>query len=236
MKVWAEIFELPAYSPHIQDWAVEAVLAFRAEINHTRSQLDIHGVPQELTSSVFVGLKDWANPATADHQWGQTKANISGPQFALVLSWSVWVLQKFGEPEIEQHQFESIQKHLSELEELLKDNEIPPAIRSFVQQQVDTTRNALRMYPIQGVRALRKAVESATGAFAVPSDELVEEAKQATPATRGVIKKSLEVLKETSEAVGHAEKLFRVFDKLMDATPSLKEIGHSVMNTLGGGS
>ena len=236
LKVWAEVFGISADSPNLEDWATEAVLAFRAEIAHTRARLDQLEVPQELTSSVFVGLRDWANPATANNQWGQTKAGISGPQFRLVLAWSAWVLRKLGEPEIEQQQFEAIQKHLAELEAMLLDTEVPPAIRSFVQRQVDDTRAALRMYPIQGMRALRKTVENSTGAFTIPSDELVEESKQANPATKSILRKSLEVLKETAEAVGHTEKIAKVFDVLMDAAPHLKELGRTVANSIGGGA
>lgn len=89
------------------------------------------------------------------------------------------------------------------------------------------------MYPIQGVRALRKAVDTATGAFAVPDDAVVEEAKQASPATKSVLKKSLEVLKETSEAVGHVQKLKSALEALYSAVPYLKAIGQSVMDAIG---
>lgn len=231
-KVWADVFEIPADDPHSQDWVPEAVMAFRAELDHARKQLDRLGVPPELTSSVFVRLKDAANPAVLGQTWANYKNDVSGQDMRLVLAWSVWVLRELGEPEVEQQQFEAIHQHLSELEEMLQDPEVPPAIRDFVQRQVEDTRAALRKYPIQGIRALRKAVDATTGAYTTPDDEIIEELKQASPASRGVVRKSMEVLKETAEAVGHVEKLKTALEALTSSLPQLKAIGQTALTLL----
>lgn len=233
-KVWAEIFGIPLDTPNTHDWVIEAAMAFRAQVDYTRKQLDKLGVPADLTSAGFIRLKEVANPAVLDHPWTNHKGNVSTPEIRLVLAWSAWVLREFGEPEVEQQHFEAIQQHLSELESMLQDPEIPPAIRSFVQRQVDDTRSALRRYPIEGISALRKALDTTTGAYAVPDDQILDEVKQATPSSKEVLRKSMEVLKETAEAVGHVEKLKTAFDALNGAIPQLKEFGRTVWALLPG--
>lgn len=236
--VWAEMFDIPKDSPHIDDWTIEAVMAFRAEVDLASKQLAALDVPPNLTNSVFPRLRDVANPVVFGQQWGQHKTLLQAPECALVLSWSAWVMRKLGEPQVEQAQFLAIKQHLSELDDLLQDPEVPPAIRNFVQRQVDDIRAALRTYPIQGIRALRRAVDTTTGAFAVPDDELVEEVKQATPKAMSVLKKAGQVLKETAEATGHVGKLAEAIKALSnyasEAGPTLRALGDGIIKQISG--
>lgn len=233
--VWAEIFDIPKDSPHLDDWVIEAAMAFRTEVDLASKQLAALEVPTNLTNSVFPRLRDAANPTGFNHQWMQHKATLMAPECSLVLSWSAWVLQRFGEEEIEPEQFTAIVAHLAELERLLQATEMPPALHAFVQRQVDDIRAALRMYPIQGIKALKKAVDTATGAFAAPDEAVVDGYEQAGPEAKGVFKKALEVLKQAAEATGHAEKLKNAVEAIYgSAAPHIKAIGQSVISMISG--
>lgn len=235
LVVWAEIFGIPTDSPHLEDWVIEAALAFRAEVDLTSKQLDALGVPSELTTSVFPRLRNTANPVVFNNQWGSHKASLQAPECALVLSWSAWVMQRLGEAGIEQEQFAAIVAHLEELEQLLQATEMPPALHAFVQRQIDDIRSALRMYPIQGVKALRKAVDTATGAFAAPDEAVVDGYKKAGPEAKSVFKKAYDVLKQAAEATGHAEKLKNTVEAIYgSAAPHVKAIGQSVIDMING--
>lgn len=232
--VWAEIFDIPKVSPHVDDWAIEAAMAFRSEVDLASKQLALLEVPPNLTSSVFLRLRHAANPAHFDGQWVKYKTSLQAEECALVLAWSAWVLQRFGEEEIEQEQFAAIVAHLAELEQLLQATEMPPALHAFVQRQVDDIRAALRMYPIQGVKALKKAVDTATGAFAAPDEAVVDGYDQAGPEAKSVFKKAFEVLKQAAEATGHAEKLKSAVEAIYgSAAPHIKAIGQSMIGLLG---
>ena len=233
--VWAEVFDIPKGAPHLDDWVIEAAMAFRAEVDLTSKHLAALQVPPTLTSSVFPRLRDAANPVVFGTQWGNHKAALQAPECALVLAWSAWVLKQFGEDEIEQEQFAAIVAHLAELEVLLQATEMPPALHAFVQRQVDDIRAALRMYPIQGIKALKKAVDTATGAFAAPDEAVVDGYEQAGPEAKSVFKKAFEVLKQAAEATGHAEKLKNTVEAIYgSAAPHIKAIGQSVIGMISG--
>lgn len=234
-EVWAEIFEIPKGVPYREDWIIEAVVAFRAELEQAGKQLASLNVPADLTSAVFTRLRDAANPAAFKQNWQNFRGNVSAPECALALSWSAWVLQRFGEDEIEQEQFTAIVAHLAELEELLQATEMPPALHAFVQRQVDDIRAALRMYPIQGIKALKKAVDTATGAFAAPDEAVVDGYEKAGPEAKSVFKKAFEVLKQAAETTGHAEKLKSTLEAIYgSAAPHVKAIGQSVISMISG--
>lgn len=235
--VWAEVFDIPKDAPHLDDWVIEAALAFRAEVDLASKHLAALQVPPNLTDSVFPRLRNAANPISFGNQWGTQKAALQAPECALVLSWSAWVLKQFGEDEVAQEQFAAIVAHLAELEQLLQATEMPPALHAFVQRQVDDIRAALRMYPIQGIKALKKAVDTATGAFATPDEAVVEEYKRAGPEAKGVFKKAFDVLKQAAEVAGNAEKLTSaveaIYGSASTAAPHIKAIGQSVLSALG---
>lgn len=237
-EVWAEIFEIPKGVPRREDWIIEAVIAFRAELEQTGKQLASLNVPADLTSTVFARLRDAANPAAFNQKWQNFRGNVSAPECALALSWSAWVLQRFGEDEIEQEQFTAIVAHLAELEELLQATEMPPALHAFVQRQVDDIRAALRMYPIQGIKALKKAVDTATGAFAAPDEAVVDGYEKAGPEAKGVFKKAFDALKQAAEVAGNVEKLKSaveaIYGSASTAAPHIKAIGQSVLSALNG--
>ncbi|GAA6143668.1 hypothetical protein [Hydrogenophaga sp. 5NK40-0174] len=228
-KVWAEVFGLPTDAPQTEDWVVEAVVAFRMELEHARQQLDNIGVPSDLTNHVFTRLKHAASPTFLTQQWAHHKSALVGIENTLVLRWCDWALRTLGEAEIEAQQFQSIKNHLAELEQLLNEPDVPPAIREFVQRQVNDIRSALRLYPIHGLRVLRKAVDTATGAFTTPDDQVVAESQTATPATKGVLRKSAEILKEAAEVTGQADKLFTTLAKY---APALNGAMHVVVEAL----
>lgn len=236
--VWAEVFDIPKDAPDLDDWVIEAALAFRAEVDLASKHLAALQVPPNLTDSVFPRLRTAANPIVFSNQWGNQKATLQAPECALVLSWSAWVLQQFGEDEIAQEQFATIVAHLAELEELLHATEMPPALYAFVQRQVDDIRAALRMYPIQGIKALKKAVDTATGAFAAPDEAVVDGYKQAGQEAKGVFKKAFDVLKQAAEVAGNAEKLKNAVEAIYGsanaAAPHIKALGQSVIGALSG--
>lgn len=234
--VWAEVFEIPKDSPHLDDWVIEAGLAFRAEVELASRQLAALDVPPSLTNSVFPRLRDAANPTVFNSQWSQYKASLMAPECGLVLAWSAWVMRKLGEDEIAQEQYAAIVDHLTELEQLLQATEMPPALQAYVQRQVDDIRSALRMYPIQGIKALKKAVDTAIGAFTTPDETVSKEFHSAGPEAKGVFNKSLDILKQAAEVTGHLEKLkntaVAIYGSASDAAPHIKALGQSVIQMI----
>ena len=179
--VWTAIFDIPVGHVKKEDWTMEAAMAFRAEVDHIREVLDELGVPASATASVFKRLKDVASPTTFSHSWESQKKFIVAPECGLVLEWAVWALRDHAEPEVAAEHFETIEEQLKGLEEALATTEMSPALRAFIQAQVDEIREAMRLYPVVGIRALDKAVEAATGAFAVQRRAIAEDINQKSP-------------------------------------------------------
>lgn len=229
---WAAVFGVPEGHPQSEDWTMEATIAFRSEVDRTRRSLQGIGVPLAALGPVFQRLKDAANPAVFPHSWESQKKAIGTPEHALVLEWAVWALRDQEEQEVADEQFGTIGLRLGELEAELSSTEMPPALRAFIQKQVDEIREAIRLYPIIGVSILNRAVESATGAFTVPSDAVVAEVKQASPEQKKVLTKALGLLKTTAEATGHVEKLADALKAISnyasEVGPAIKAIGASL--------
>lgn len=229
---WSLTFGVPEGHPKTLDWTMDAAIAFMAEIDKTRGALEAIGVPLEAMGNVFARLRDAASPTTFPQGWESRHRDIAAPDCTAVLEWTVWALREHEEPEVSADQFGAIGVRLSELEEALATTEMPPALRAFIQKQVDEMREALRMYPIAGVSVLNKAVEVATGAFTVPSDAVAQEVKHASPQQMSVVSKALGLLKTTAEATGHVEKLAEAFKAIAsyasEVGPALKAIGASI--------
>ncbi len=100
-----------------------------------------------------------------------------------------------------------LQAELASLESALKDAEVSPYLRDFIQRQVDTIRAALRVYGVQGARPLQDALQKVAGAYTVERTRVEAEHAAAPEAAQGLFAKAGGVIKKTADLCDNLGKI-----------------------------
>lgn len=207
VTIWAEVFEISRESPHCEDDVTACVMALRSEIALTRKLLDEIGVPASLTSPGFELLRDAAAPGQLHSRWYGLRGNIIPPECRKVFEWAEWALREDVELDMPSDDMKELQAELASLEAALKDSEVSPYLRDFIQRQVETIRAALRVYGVQGVRPLQDALQKVAGAYTVERTRVEAEHAAAPEAAKGLFAKASGVIKKTADVCDSLGKI-----------------------------
>lgn len=207
VTTWADVFDIDMESPHYEDDVTACVMALRSEISLTRKQLDEIGVPASLTSPGFERLRDVAAPGQLHSRWHGHRGNIIPPECRNVFEWAEWALREDAEPDMPANDMKELRAELASLEAALKDAEVSPYLRDFIQRQVDTIRAALRVYGVQGARPLQDALQKVAGAYTVERTRVEAEHAVAPEAAKGLFAKASGVIKKTADVCDNLGKI-----------------------------
>lgn len=196
VQAWAEIFSLDAKAADLEDDATSCIVALRQQIDFVRMRLGENEVPSELLSPAFDRLKNVASPGQLHSSWNGHKGNLQAPECRCVFKWAAWVLRNEREDDLPEEEATALHIQIESLEKSLKETEMSPYLRDFIQRQVDTIRAALRVYSIRGVRPLQDALQKVAGTY-LTERALLEAEHVTTPeAAKGVVVKVLKSLKK----------------------------------------
>lgn len=207
MLTWANVFGLESNDPHLEDKVISCLVALRQQIDFARTRLTEHEVPPELTRPGFDRLKAIASPSQLGASWNGQRGNIQSPECRHAFAWGAWVLRSEDEVSMTDDDFSELQSELNSLEKSLTDTEMPPYLRDFIQRQIDTIREALGMYVIQGSRPLQEALQKVAGAYTVERTRVESEHAQASDEAKGVLAKASTVIKKTAEVCDSLDKI-----------------------------
>lgn len=213
VRTWAKVFEIDTESPHYEDDVTACVMALRSEIGLTGKRLEEIGAPASLTSPGFERLREVAAPGRLHSKWHSYRGNIVSPECKKIFEWAEWALREDAELEMPADNMRELQAELASLEVALKDTEVSPYLRDFIQRQVDTIRAALRVYVVQGARPLEDALQKVAGAYTVERTRVEAEHAAAPEAAKGLFAKASDVIKKTADLCDNLGKIGKFGDQ-----------------------
>jgi hypothetical protein len=207
VQTWADVFDIDKSAPHYEDDVNACVMALRSEIALTRKRLEALGAPADLTSPGFDRLRDVAAPGQLLSKWHGHRGNINPPECRKVFEWAEWALREEDELDMPAEDMKELRAELESLEAALRDTEMSPYLRDFIQRQVDTIRAALRVYGVQGARPLQDALQKVAGALTVERTRVEAEHAAAPEAAKGVLARAGEVIDKTAKVCDNLSKI-----------------------------
>ena len=207
VKVWAEVFDLPPDSPTVEDDVVACLQALRVEMDNLRSKLLTLNAPETL---MHPGLARFRNVSSTGHinaGWNGFREEISKPENRLAFAWADWTLRDDNEEDMPQEQFDDLMSDIDSLETSLRDTEMSPYLRDFVQRQVEAIRTALRIYRVQGVRPIEAALHQVAGAYTLEKSKLETAQAAASEPAKSVLSRMGGIVEKTAKAADHFDKI-----------------------------
>jgi hypothetical protein len=213
VKTWADVFGIDKANSHCEDDVTACVMALRAEIVVARQQLEAHGVPTQLTSPGFERLHNVAAPGQLHSAWNSHRGNIQPPECRKVFEWAAWALRDEDEPDMPVEDMKELVTELDSLEAALRDTDVPPYLRDFIQRQVEAIRSALRVYGVQGARPLQDALQKVAGAYKTQEKALSQAFEAAPKEAKGLFAKTGEIVEKTAKVCDSLDKIGKLGER-----------------------
>jgi hypothetical protein len=225
VKVWADVFGCSPDSPNLEDEVVACLQALRSEMDLLRSKLLAMGAPEELMQPGMKRFRNVASTAYINTGWNGLREELARPENRLALLWASWTLREEDEAVVSDENLAALTGELVSLEQSLRDTEISPFLRDFIQKQIDTIRSALRLYPVKGAAPVRRAVEAVGGAYALQKAKVDSECEKTAAPARSLISRFGTALRRTTE-------IAKDFRDLTEAGGDLIEASKAVLDAL----
>ena len=215
VQTWADVFELDKSNAHLEDEVANLVMALRSEIKFARERLDAFGAPANLTSPGFERLTQVASPGQLHSGWNGHRGNIQPPECRKVFEWVEWELREEDEADMSAEEMQQLRSELDSLEASLREVDMAPYLRDFIQRQVETIRTALRMYGVQGVKPVQDALQKVAGAYKTQEKPLAQAYEAAKSPAKGLFER----------ASGVVDRVAKVSDSLC----KIKKVGEEAI-------
>ena len=190
VQTWAEVFALDKANPHLEDEVANLVMALRSEIKFARERLDAYGIPANLTSPAFERLLQVASPGHLHAGWHGHRGNIQPPECRKIFEWVEWALREEEEADMSDEEMQQLRSELDTLESSLREADMAPYLRDFIQRQIETIRTALRMYGVQGAKPVQEALQKVAGAYKTQEKPLAQAYEAAKPPAKSLFERA----------------------------------------------
>jgi hypothetical protein len=207
LKVWAHVFDLPAEDQHLEDAVVMCLQATRSEIEVLRTRLAALGVPEDLMHPGITRFRNHTSTANINANWKNFREEASKPENRLSFKWANWALRDEGEEEMPADELAALRGELDSLETSLRDTDMTPYLRSFVQRQIDAIRSALRVYRVQGVKPIEEALHQVAGAYTVEKVRIDAEHSGASESAKIVFARAGAFIEKTAKVADNLDKI-----------------------------
>lgn len=207
VKVWADVFDLPSGGPNVEDDVVTCLQAMRSEMELLRSKLAAIGASEELLQPGLARLRNITSTAYINSGWNSLWPEASPPENRVPLMWASWTLRAEDENDMPADELAVLRTELDSLEASIRDAEMAPFLRSFIQRQIEAIRSALRVYRVQGVKPIEEALHKVAGSFTVEKTRVESEHAQATDSAKSLFSRTGEIIKKTAELADRLDKI-----------------------------
>jgi hypothetical protein len=207
VKVWAEVFDLPPDSPHIEDDVVTCLQAMRSEMGLLRTKLAAIGAPENLMHPGMARLQSITSPAYIKTGWNGLSAEVSKSENRVSFAWANWALRAEDEDDMPAEELATLRSELDSLEASLQDTEMTPYLRDFIQRQIDAIRTALRLYRVRGVKPIEEALHKVAGAYTVEKSRVEAEHEKASEPAKSVFARAGAVIEKTAKVADNLDKI-----------------------------
>lgn len=207
LNVWADVFELPTSSRHLEDDVVTCLQALRAEMELLRAKLLALDIQDELMQPGMARFRKVASPTHLNAGWNGLWEEASKPENRLAFLWANWALRDQDEEDMSSEELSGLQGELDALEQSLQDADMSAYLRDFVQRQIDAIRTALRVYRVQGVKPIEKALQQVAGAYTIEKSKVQEEYAMASEPAKDVLARVGGVIEKTAKVAENLDKI-----------------------------
>lgn len=216
-RAWAQALKLSSEEQKFSGFrAAEAIVACDRELNLITAALRDANYSDNLTEPYLHTLRQVLNINLLQAQSNQTSQYLR-EEVLLSLRWASVVLPD------EDHQataesMAELQALVSELETALKSQGLPPHFKQYARGLLDSLRNAMSMWPIQGEAPLRNAVRKAVADAQFEEDVLKAELDEmgSHPEVETLREKIGSAIKKAATITGDIEKLSKGYGYLLD--------------------
>jgi len=231
VKTWAKVFGLDADGNNLEDEVVHLVLGLRHELTFARGRLTAQGAPSELTSPAFERLASVASPGQLHSSWASHLPNINPAECRKIFEWVAWTLRDEGEADMSADEMQTLRGELESLEAALADVGMAPYLRDFIERQIKTIREALRMYGVRGVKPVREALQQVAGAYKTEEKQLARAVHAASEPQKTVFARAAGAIKKVAEFADTISKLKQGADDAISIGQSVGDIVTPYLNT-----
>lgn len=180
--------------------------ALTHEIRLMDRQLKEASVPEDLRAPFVEQLGQAASVSNLNNQWHNIRTNHLGAEVRLSLRWFKHILPEEVLSATAEDLAE-LEALLTELEEKIALDGIPPSLSAFVHKQIVAIRDALRQYPIGGPIALKRATRAMVADIHLDEDEIRHAAQAGDPAAVAAAGSSLKKTWDKAASIaGDVEK------------------------------
>lgn len=207
VKVWATVLELDSADPALEDSVVTCLQAMREELDLLSAKLTERNVPPDCFNWPIKRLRDAASTVHLNNNWYTLRDELLKPDTRMGFMWANWVLRDEDEDSLPSEQLKSLLDELDALEQSLKDTDMTPYLRGFIQRQIDAIRNALKLYRVQGVKPIEEALHQVAGAYTVEKTRVEAEHAKASEPAKGLLARTGAAVKKTAEIADSLDKI-----------------------------
>ena len=212
VNVWAEVFDIPRNSPHLEDDVVTCLQALRAEMELLRFKLASIDVPEDLMQPGMTRFRNISSTANLNAGWNGLREDISRTENRISFAWANWALRDEDEEDMPSAELAALRAELNSLQESLLETAMTPYLRSFIQRQIDAICVALRVYPVQGTKPLEEALHQVVGTYTVEKSRIETEHENATDQAKSVFARAGAVIEKTAKVADSLDKIRKAGD------------------------
>lgn len=207
LQLWGSVFGVAEKAePHHEDDITSSLMAFRDEINLAKARLAVAGCPTQLYERYFNQVREMASSTRLHQDWKGYRPGLQNDT-RLALEWAAWALPD-EEDELSSGEVGKLVEELEALELSLEQTDLPPMTRSFVARQLELIRSALRLYGIQGIAAVGKALEQSLGSSAMADSATIsQELEVASPEGKALLTRFSDTFGKVVRAADSVDKL-----------------------------
>lgn len=101
-----------------------------------------------------------------------------------------------SEDEMPAEELAALRSEIDSLEASLLETEMTPYLQGFIQRQIDAIRAALRIYRVQGMKPIEKALHQVVGAYTIEKSRVEAEHAQASEPAKTLLTRAGAIIKK----------------------------------------
>ena len=223
--VWAQVFGLQN-EPDPQRAVTPYLLALHAEVEAIERSLIAQGAVTPMLQPCFKRLRQATEPSRLGAEWKGFVNNLLAPEVQCTLAWVAWARERVlshAEPEMDPENIAALLAEADVLETHANAEGVWPFVREMLLHAARTIRNALRLYQVQGITAVAKAVQEVATSVQLHEPELRDQ-QTATPETKKAWAKFKDYFDRTAAAADKAEKIGKGIERGLSVWERAKAI------------
>jgi hypothetical protein len=146
------------------------ILTISSEVDFLKFAMQGTPIPESVYANAITGMHSAFSLLLVTAHWNSAKLHL-GSDLKVSLDYCQHILSD-EETLISDADLNDIRQKINELKECLTDSTLPDRLRKLIEHQIGLIEAALFEYPVAGVKALRKAQESAMGEIITEYDEV----------------------------------------------------------------